>query len=65
MAAILFHSFTIDDAIFPASCYRQAHGIFSVAQQHVAFLVGIDHSGIGDDIPLPISKFIVSKRFVS
>jgi hypothetical protein len=26
MAAILFHSFTIDDAIFPASCYRQARG---------------------------------------
>jgi hypothetical protein len=40
-------------------------GIFSVVQQHVAFLGGIDHSAIADDIPLPISKLIVSKRFVS
>jgi hypothetical protein len=31
----------------------------------VAFLGGIDHSAIADDIPLPISKLIVSKRFVS
>jgi hypothetical protein len=39
--------------------------IFSVVQQHVAFLGGIDHSAIADDVPLPISIFIVSKRFVS
>jgi hypothetical protein len=31
----------------------------------VAFLGGIDHSTIAGDIPLPISKLIVSKRFVS
>jgi hypothetical protein len=31
----------------------------------VAFLGGIDHSAIADDIPLPISKLVVSKRYVS
>ena len=39
--------------------------IFSVVQQHVAFLGGIDHSAIADDIPLPISKLIAIERYVS
>jgi hypothetical protein len=39
--------------------------IFSVVQQHVVFLGGIDHRAIAEDIQLPISNLIVSKRFVS
>jgi hypothetical protein len=39
--------------------------IFSVVQQHVVFLGGIDQRAIAEDIQLPISNLIVSKRFVS
>src|SRR5215831_8419379 len=65
MAAILFHSFAIDDSDLSRLLLSTIARIFSVVQQHVAFLGGIDHSAIADDVPLPISKFIVSKRSVS
>jgi len=31
----------------------------------LAFLGGTDYSAIADDVPLPISKLIASKRFVT
>ena len=65
MAVIFFHSFTIDDSDLSCLLLSTIARIFSVVQQHVPFLGGIDHSAIADDVPLPISKFKVSKRFVS
>jgi hypothetical protein len=52
-------------AIFPCLMLSTSARIFSIVQQHVAFPDGIDHSAIADDVPLPISKCIVSKRYVS
>src|SRR5215471_7128250 len=49
-------------AIFPASCYRQARGSSRSSSNNWLSSAPIDHSAIADDIPLPISKLIVSKR---
>jgi hypothetical protein len=51
MAAILFHDFTIDDSDLSFLLLSTSARIFSVVQQHVAFLDGIDHSAIADDVP--------------
>jgi len=61
MAAILFHSFTIDDSDLSCLLLSTIARIFSVVQQHMAFLGGIDHSAIADDVPLPVS---IDKRFI-
>jgi hypothetical protein len=50
MAVILFHSFTIDDSDLSCLMLSTSARIFSVVQQHVAFLGGIDHSAIADDV---------------
>jgi hypothetical protein len=50
IVVVLFHDFTFDDAIFPASYVIEKRADFLGRQQHVAFLGGIDHTAIADDI---------------
>ena len=45
MTAILFHSLTIDDAIFPASCYRQSRGFSAEAQREAVRRYLFGHHG--------------------
>src|SRR5215831_4252226 len=50
IVVVLFHDFAIDDAIFLASYVIDKRADFLGRQQHVAFLGGIDHTAIADDI---------------
>src|SRR5499427_5023337 len=50
IVVVLFHDFAFDVAIFLASYIIDERADFLGRQQHVAFLGGIDHSAIADDI---------------
>jgi len=49
MAVILFHGFTIDDAILPLVIDKRADFLGRPATRGFP----LDHSAIADDIPLP------------
>src|SRR5262252_4047396 len=50
IVVVLFHDFAFDVAIFLAPYVIDKRADFLGRQQHVAFLGGIDHSAIADDI---------------
>jgi hypothetical protein len=51
-----FYSFNIDDSDLSCLLLSTIVQIFSVLRQHVAFLGGIDHSAIADDVPLYLNS---------
>jgi hypothetical protein len=64
MAAILFHDFTIDDAISPASCYRQSRG-FSVEAQREAVRRYLVRSGKRSNRPQLAAAMALAKKRIA